>query len=173
VNDTASTQSGQCIQRNVERGRPPFEGCGTYEIYTDTGFANIDATGPSCYYPSVDALDAIYDSYPNATFVMVVRNTSSWFNSMESWGEGSLLKRWAGCNTTGFGWTMEREKIEQFYDWHTENIRQFARNHPSINYIEVELESPETGRILEEKIGIPSKCWAKCTPYSKFCEPAS
>ena len=28
---------GRCAQRNVEEGRPPFAGCGNYDVWTDTG----------------------------------------------------------------------------------------------------------------------------------------
>jgi len=170
VNDTESMQSGQCMKQNIALGQPPFQDCGNYDVFTDTGYALYQASGPNCYYPSVEALEEIYQAYPNATFVMVVRNTASWFTSVEKWGEGSLLKRWGACNTTGYGWTTKREKVEAFYDWHTENIRQFAMDHPSLNYIEVGLESEDTGKLLEDKIGIPATCWGKCTPYSKFCK---
>jgi hypothetical protein len=28
---------GECIQANILQGRPPFEGCGTYDLFSDTG----------------------------------------------------------------------------------------------------------------------------------------
>ena len=144
-------------------------------MYSDTGFVTIDkqTLEPQCYYPSVDALDALFENYPTLTIVHVVRETESWYASMAKWGDGSLLKRWRRCNATGFpGWTLKPQKIKKFYDWHTDNIRQFATKHPSLNYIEVSLESSETGRIHEDRIGIPAKCWGKCSPNSKFCNSA-
>jgi|UniRef100_A0A8J9S6T4 hypothetical protein len=178
-NETYSMQSGQCIRQNVLKGRPPFEGCGGYEVYTDTGYANFLPPSPgqlftpvSCYYPSVDALEEIYQHYPNSTVVMVVRDTNSWYKSMTEWGEGSLLKRWKLCNATGFpSMNAEPKDFLKFYEWHTANIHRFAKAHPTMKYVEVRLESNETGGILEREIGIPRKCWAKCTPASKFCQP--
>ena len=57
-----------------------------------------------------------------------------------------------------------------FYDWHTAHVREFCLQHPSLTYIEVALESPMLGKILEEKIGISASCWGKCTPASKYCD---
>jgi Sulfotransferase domain len=174
INDTYSEQSGQCIARNVAAAQPPFQGCGEYAAFTDTGYANyFPKTGSSCYYPSVDALNQIYEHYPNSTFVMVVRNTTKWYESMANWAEGSLLSRWRPCNATGFpGWKSAANDIMRFYDWHTDNIRQFVKAHPSLKYIEIDLEDKQSGQLLERDIGIPAKCWAKCTPYSKFCKEA-
>jgi hypothetical protein len=181
VNDTHTELAGQCIQRNMDNGRPPFQGCGSYEVFTDTGYALADPerkhpTYPlkpavDCYYPSIDSLDAFAEYYPSGTLLLVVRDTDSWYKSMAEWGEGSLLKRWELCEQTGFpDVNSDPDDFHSFYDWHTEHVRKFARQHPSLRYIEVSLESEETGRILEREIGIPATCWGKCTPYSKFCE---
>lgn len=172
VNSTHQMQTGECVAKNLALDRAPFDGCGKYDVYTDTGFANYrKPQGSTCFYPSIDALDEIYKHYPNITFVMVVRNTTQWYDSMMKWGEGSLLSRWRPCNATGLpGFKSGPQDFLDFYDWHNENIRQFVKDKPSIKYIEVQLESNETGDILEREIGIPKKCWAKCTPYSKFCK---
>jgi hypothetical protein len=172
LNETYSIQTGECVQKNIAVDRPPFEGCGDYDVYTDTGYATARIPpSVTCFYPSVDALDQIYRHYPNITFIMVVRNTAQWYKSLESWGEGSLLNRWKLCNTTNLpGVDATEQDFMQFYDWHTDRIRKFVSDKPSIRYIEVQLESKDTGAILEREVGIPSRCWAKCTPYSKFCE---
>ena len=167
-----STQTGKCIRDNVRAHRPPFDGCGDFDIYTDTGFANYEHQTSECYYPSVDALEAIYEHYPQATIMFVVRNTTQWYKSMKSWGKGSLLDRWRPCNATHFpSFTARKEDFLKFYEWHSDSLRIFCQRHTSLNCIEVPLESHETGRILEERVGIPSTCWAKCTPTSRLCEP--
>jgi hypothetical protein len=171
--ETRAERSGLCIKRNVAANRAPFEGCGDYDVYTDTGYVDIDkkTLQPHCFYPSVDALEAIAEHYPNATFVMAVRQTESWYKSIANWAGGSLLKRWRRCNATGFpGWTLKPRRIKRFYDRHNANIRRFLNEHPSINYIEVSLESEETGKILEREIGIPAECWDKCAPNSQLCK---
>ncbi|KAL7574904.1 hypothetical protein ACA910_010734 [Epithemia clementina (nom. ined.)] len=173
VNSTQSIQTGQCIRSNIQVGRPPFLDCGGYDIFTDTGFANYEKrSGSNCFYPSVDALESIYQYYPQATIILIVRNTTTWYRSMKDWGDGSLLDRWRPCNATGFPpFSASARDFKTFYEWHTDNLRKFAALHSSINYIELELESTENGKILEDKVGIPAHCWSKCTPSSKFCKP--
>ena len=176
-NETFSEQSGRCIRRNVEKGRPPFESCGTYDVYVDAGFAVFLQGGvlpkvpTDCYYPSMQALDAIYKHYPNSTIVNILRDTTSWYESMVSWGNGSLLDRWKLCNITGLPvWGAKAKGFLAFYEWHTENLRNFAKSHPGLTYIEIPLESPDAGKMLEDAIGIPSNCWGVCKPNYRFCQ---
>lgn len=37
VDATVSTMAGMCIQENIRQDRPPFQDCGAYDVYTDTG----------------------------------------------------------------------------------------------------------------------------------------
>jgi hypothetical protein len=153
--------AGQCIEQNIVHNQPPFAGCGDYDVWTDTGYAEYN----SCFYPSIDGLDAIYDAYPNATFLMVIRNTSSWYTSFHSWYDARLFRRWKRCNTTGMpskGGTWK--DFQTYYDWHYTMVRDFAQNRPSLTYVEVQLDSPDTPHILEEAFGISSACWGKCDP---------
>lgn len=174
-NETQLT--GLCVYKNLQNDRPPFEGCGTTDVFSDTGYAKYDnKEGPLCYYPSMDALEEIYRHYPNVTFIHVERNATSWAKSMMNWGDGSLLVRWSLCQMRNLPQYKEPttvKDVEAFYNWHNNRIRQFAKEHPSLHYIEVDLESSDTGKLLEGQIGIPASCWGKCTPYSKFCERLS
>lgn len=174
--------AGVCIRNNVNMGRPPFDGCGPYDVFADTGFSTFVSKGVSdCYYPSISALPAIYEHYPHATIVMIVRNSTAWLHSTQAHGEGSLFLRWRNCqmashvpsNNENIRQEDDPDGFRAFYEWHTEHVRNFAAQHPSLTYIEVSLESPTTGHILEEKIGIPAGCWGRCTSYSKFCQPVS
>jgi Sulfotransferase domain len=195
INDTYSELSADCIRRNVQTNRPTFENCGSYSVYADTGLALIvpptskrgrkskryarmvvgttyDKLEIDCYYPSIQALDSIYQHYPNATIILVRRNSTNWYHSMKNWGNGSLFQRWTHCNIPNFptvNATTEHDFV-QFYDWHDQNVRNFALRHPSITYVEISLESSDTGSILEQTIGIPKTCWGKCTPSAKWCE---
>lgn len=168
----ASSLSGVCIEENVALGRPPFENCGNYDIYTDTGYLNYaHDTGERCYYPSIDALQPIYASYPNATFVNVVRDSKYWYSSLRNFSSASLFVRMRLCNATGFpDGQSSAEDFIRFYENHNEMIRKFVRDRPSLTYVEVQLESPETGKILQEQSGIPASCWKKCKPENQQCD---
>jgi hypothetical protein len=124
-----------------------------------------------CYFPSVDGLEAIYQSYPTATFLHIRRNVNDWYHSLKTWSHSSVFLRFRLCNATGFphGQSIKADWY-RFYEWHTNMTRNFVQTHSSLTYIEVELESPMTGRILEESTGIPSTCWKKCRPNVFQCE---
>lgn len=32
--------AGQCIEKNIKKGKPPFENCGENDVFTDTGVSN-------------------------------------------------------------------------------------------------------------------------------------
>ena len=169
--------AGLCMWRNIQNKAPPFQNCGTKQIFTDTSFARFIGNPkgedePLCYYPSIDALEQIYDAYPNGTLILVNRETKSWYNSMATWGEGTLLKRLGSCHLPNFpdDENPSPEAVMQWYEWHNNHIRTFARKRPWIRYIEVGLEGKDTGKLLEQQIGIPAMCWGKCTPLSKFCQ---
>lgn len=127
--------------------------------------------GERCFYPSVDGLDAIYESYPYASFVNVVRNTESWYESLKSWSHSSLFVRIRLCNATGFpNGQSNKTEIMAMYDGHNAMIRQFVADRPTLTYLEIQLEAPETASILAQATGIDSACWKQCKPQERKCE---
>lgn len=48
--------------------------------------------------------------------------------------------------------------IRNFYEWHTQHVRDFAAAHPSLTYIEVKLEDETTASVLQERVGISASC---------------
>jgi hypothetical protein len=155
--------SGLCMKWNVLAGRPLLEGCGDYDVWTDTGAVAHQHKHPSCYYPGIQGLEEWFKSYPNSTIMLTTRSVDSWVDSASRWGEGSLVWRWDQCNLTGY-LGKKAPQMTEFYNWHVELVRDFARKHPSITYIEVSLDDPNIGSILHAKTGIPSSCWGDCKP---------
>ena len=162
------TRTGPCLQRRIQKGlHPVFEGCGgdTFDIYTDN--ANLNSPR-SCFDPSVHGLDQIYESYPNGTILLAVRDSNRWLDSVERYKfpKWELLPHLQQCPDLWLtqkeeigNRTLTKDDILHFYDWHTEHVRKFAAQHPSMTYIEVKLEDTNTAQILEEKVGIPASCW--------------
>lgn len=59
--------------------------------------------------------------------------------------------------------TTDQSVWENFYNQHVQSIRDFAAQHSSqITYVEVPLDSQETGQLLEKQIGISKECWKHC-----------
>ena len=79
-NGKIQNKIGRCVKRNLKQGRRAFDDCGDYDVWTDTGF--VAATYKSgaekqtvqenvpCFYPLIEALDDVYESYPNATWLL-------------------------------------------------------------------------------------------------------
>lgn len=158
VNASYSTPVGQCMHGNYNHSKPLLQNCGPWKVWTDIGYVFTE-----CFYPSVHALEELYKSYPKATFLLVIRNTTAWMKSISRFN--GLRNRW-GRRCPGFpSYGTSDEELMNFYDQHTERIRQFAKSHPSITYVEVpSLEAADTARLLEEQIGIDAHCWEDFKP---------
>ena len=155
-------------------------------------FSDIGVQGPPCYYASLHdgGLENIVRHYPNATILLATRDASSWYHSMSKWG--GIMMRWKKyCGFDGhylhtttttnnnntnieywrnmFDTTVRsREKEEMywinFYHAHTQKIREFALSHLSMTYVEVEIENPNIGSILQQYTKVSPDCVLYCHP---------
>lgn len=173
---------GQCVQRELEQGIQPFTTCGPSSVWTDTGLVggtygkwvkrnySFPPQGLSCFYPLIQALEPVYEAHPNATWLFLVRETESWAESMLTYSDGFIWEAWKVCRSPSFstgsvtdpnfpGPNSTRADLVAFYEWHKNLMRTFAHQHPSLTYIELPLEGETTAQDLEEKVGIPSRCW--------------
>jgi hypothetical protein len=146
-----------------------------YFVSVVSKYLNYDhELGEQCYYPSIDGLDAIYESYPTLTMVNVIRNSTAWYESLQGWSHASLFVRFRLCNATGFpNGQSTRADFIRMYENHNAMIRQFVRDRPSITYLEVQLESSRTGQILSDATGIDPQCWKLCKPQERKCQENS
>ena len=60
-----------------------------------------------------------------------------------------------------------RDDYAKFYDWHTTMVRDFAKEHPALHYLEVSLEALDAGIQLEKQTGINASCWFNSTVQKK------
>ena len=120
----------------------------------------------TCFYPSVHGLDNIATFYPTATIVLVTRNATAWGHRIMNWFK--IHERWQRhCEQFPKGINGSAANVDdwiEFYQNHNENIRQFARSHSSLTYIEVEMEDANSGATLDETLGITRHCWGRCIP---------
>jgi hypothetical protein len=161
--DGKQLRLGECFQQNMDRGKPPLDNCGRYHVYSDAGFIR----GDRCFYPSVHGLQAFYDAYPTATILLVKRDSKAWLNSIKKWKGGALLKKWAGTCDQFPAKKATDDEMEQFYEWHAANIRTFADDHPSLTYVEFNLESTGVDQQLQETIGVNASCWGHHNSHEK------
>lgn len=150
----AGIKIGQCMGENAAADRPVLQGCGSYPVLADIGAI----WGSHCYYPSLHGLEDLYRDYPSATWLHIVRNASQWADSLLRYFN-LAWKMSQKCTDVPKAPNNTRDDWAAFYVAHTTRIRDFASNHPSLTYIEVELESPATPAILQDRLGINASCW--------------
>ena len=64
--------------------------------------------------------------------------------------------------------TEDEEYWTNFYNAHTQKIREFATNHLSMAFVELELEGENMGELLEYFTGVPSSCLMDCHPGTEW-----
>ena len=162
TDDKRQLRVGECFKENVDLERPSFQNCGAYKVYSDNGFVR----GKRCFYPSVHGLDHFAKWYPNATILLVKRQSWAWRESIQKWKGGNLLKKWLACDKFPRK-NANDTAIEAFYEEHAQRIRDFARSHPSLTYIEIQLEDDNVAEQLEGSIGVNASCWGHHNSHEK------
>lgn len=139
-----------------------------------------------CFFPGVHGLENIAKYYPTATIVHFPRNATQWVESSLHWNH--LLSRY---DTFCGGFPEIRKKDDAnhnleapppllhgeytpkqpgttepewtaWYEAYTQRIRDFARQHPSLTYVESPLEDINgTAQLLHELTGIPESCYGR------------
>ena len=149
-----SMKLGQCYHENVLNGRPPFENCGRNDVFIDGGWP----TGTPCFHPSVHGLDDFYQAYPNATIMLVTRNVTRWSELYLKWYKGTGI--WKRCDK----FPDSADGLPAYYEWHLDNVRNFAHNHPTLTFVEVSLEDERIGEHLKQQVGLSSSCFRRVEP---------
>lgn len=150
---------GECAERNLAKNRPLWDNCGSYQAFSNTEFMMFESPY-NCFVPGLQGLESMYRHYPNLTVVLGTRNETQWYKSFRNWYDGGLENAWKNCDASGLkGTNATRDDIIESYQNYKQYIRSFARSHPRVNYIEVEMESPATPAILESKLGVNRSCW--------------
>jgi hypothetical protein len=189
------TRTGDCLRDNYladlnsTDGVDPLRGCDEIErIYhtpishPDFGktvsvltYSDIGTPFPGrCFYSSINdgGLEHLHKYYPNATIMLLTREVNSWYTSMLNWNRGSLLKKWKSrCGYHGAIGDSRSDWIS-FYRAHTEKVRNFAKKHLSMTYVEMELE--DASSMIEYYTGIDQECFQHCLPGKKAeeaCKP--
>lgn len=159
---------GKCMQGNMQTNRSLFEDCGDFQVWTDIGYLE-DRTKANrgkkldCFFPTMHGgLEAFYQSHPTGTILNVVRDPDQWYESAIGWRK---LPERMSKSCAGFPPPRSEAPVwREFYLWHTQHVRDFAAEHPSLTYLEVSLEADDTGKILAQHTGIPQVCWGDCNP---------
>jgi hypothetical protein len=161
-NETKHVPIGECMLQNIQRSRPVIEGCGDHKHWSDIGVIR-----PSmCYYPSFHGgLEAIYQAHPHGTIMNTIRDARLWYESAKKWAR--LLQRWS-TECKGFP-PLSANATEwiNFYNLHNKQIRDFARDHPTMTYVEVNVDNHiQTRDIVAGTFAFPDSCWGHANSYA-------
>ena len=155
---------------HVPKTHPLFNKNVSVETYSDIG---VPYPG-RCFYSSINdgGLEHIYKYYPNATIMLLTREVNSWYGSASKWNNGRILSAWRfRCGFHGGLDDGSKDDWSNFYHAHTEKIRNFAKSHLSMTYVEMELEDAS---LIDFYTGVPAKCFQHCLPGKKhheMCKP--
>lgn len=173
---------GECVRDRQQKGKTPLLDCWSEQGRKFDVFHEGSTLPKDCYDPAVWALEALYDSYPNMTFLLARRNLDEWFESItyqrvypdellqcrNLWPVQPVYRpdelipvKSHRTNRTEVlpHQTLNPQDLKLLYQWHTEHVRQFVREHPSITLVEVELGSNTIALELEAAFGINARCW--------------
>jgi len=177
ANETNDHLCGYCIKNNISRGRPPLEGCGddATEVYAqmdcEMGGWRRDArtnetvhTPMYLYMPQITALDALHAHYPDATFILNLRDPVRWESSVRNWFQ--LKGRFKKTHLPEYGYPRGTVALQEFYVNHTKRVRDFVKTHPSHALVEVNIEEENAGDVMAEAFGLSPSCWGKSNANS-------
>lgn len=157
---------GICVRNNVKNHRDPLMGCGNWSVYSQ-----LDVENPKrhlCYFPQVEALDALSAAYPNSTLLLNTRPAAKWLSSAKRWNR--MDKRISKCNVSGLkgNGRDNDDDMMAWFDQHIARVRNFARSHPYHRFVEIDIETADASAILEGAFGISAKkCWGHVHETSK------
>jgi hypothetical protein len=195
------------FQLNISRPRKDIlEGCGDYDFYSEINgprvfegsrfrILNDDGTHdtrshtkrePRLILPQHHYLEDLHAQFPNATFILNLRPTHEWVESVMRWGTTLRVEIpnefWVQDQLRGFSAFADNVTLQHhgitgrlppkkvsvlnvtlayLMDYHSNYVREFVRRHPSHTLLEVDITRNETGQILADAFGLNETCWAK------------
>ena len=148
----------ECMWAAKNHSLPLLESCGGYDVWMQ-----VDTVESHCFFPQLSGLDLIHEESPSATFLYMFRDVDNWINSISHFRGGSTKRRLQKCGKKGRIPFLEGSKPDQLRKFRCESVkyvRNFVENHPSHTLIEIDLDNPESGKILSQLFEIDEECWA-------------
>ena len=139
---------GAAIRANLEAGVAPLLGLEAFDVHTELDYlGDGGGGGPGCFFPQVDALEALVDGYPSATLVLNVRPVERWIASVSRFpqaagGRVSFREALVACEIAGLarGVGSRDDELRTFYEAHSARVRAVAARRGA-RLVEVDIES--------------------------------
>jgi hypothetical protein len=130
---------------------------------------------PRILLPQHHYLDRIHEQYPNATFLLNLRPVEQWVESVMNWPSGlkmELPNEFFAQHQQHNGTSQFDERLHPprvlselpdvlryIFDFHSQHVREFVKQHPSHTLIEVDITDDNAGIILADAFGLNETCW--------------
>ena len=165
---------GRMMKWNLLNNRPLFDYTGQYHVYTQ--FEDPDI----CFFPQITHLQRIHEEFPNATFVLNLRNFTGWVESVKRWRHKSsgflplnvrltrCFDKLSGSFETSITNSSNTDGgLVSMYITQVQQVRNFVMLHPSHRLVEINIDDNDTGDFLREIFlgsvsdKVRSDCWGK------------
>eukprot|EP00811_Abedinium_folium_P026900 NODE_4017_length_1947_cov_6.550549.p1 GENE.NODE_4017_length_1947_cov_6.550549~~NODE_4017_length_1947_cov_6.550549.p1 ORF type:complete len:630 (-),score=157.17 NODE_4017_length_1947_cov_6.550549:56-1756(-) len=120
-------------------------------------------------FPQITMLEELYDAYPNAAFILNVRNLQAWAASIAAWTDGDLIARLVVADLPGLP-SGKGGTTEELVDWlqsHTARVRAFfTERGADERLLTFDVERDEVAR-LHDFLGYPQLRWDQRNPHNR------
>eukprot|EP00527_Entomoneis_sp_CCMP2396_P006590 CAMPEP_0198144310 /NCGR_PEP_ID=MMETSP1443-20131203/14364_1 /TAXON_ID=186043 /ORGANISM="Entomoneis sp., Strain CCMP2396" /LENGTH=195 /DNA_ID=CAMNT_0043807675 /DNA_START=518 /DNA_END=1102 /DNA_ORIENTATION=- len=181
----------ECILMNMRANRTMLKGCGNYDVYAQIDGERYTKTlkkrvvelplenGTSeivdnnwmrpfgyemrQFLPQHFSLNELHRDYPNATFILPLRDSAEWATSVINWFHmrARFINEYIAHNLSipRPGQVGSPSFLSKYYEEHTVYIRDFVKQHPSHALVEFNIRQEDAGEILSKSFGLPDTCW--------------
>ena len=156
---------GRRVRRNVQHYK--YDAFKT--IKNKILYAELDAqeNNGGITLPQWSFLNEIHMSMPNATWILNLRNPQEWLQSIDRWKDlRQRLVNFQGGDDFPRKRGLHDHEMIDFYNIQAQRIRNFVQQHPSHTLVEVPIDQPNAGQIMETAFGITSECWEARNVYN-------
>ena len=150
---------GAIIQKNLQAGRSPLFATGKNDVYVQIDVElNVDK-GLPCFFPQIEALEDLHHAHPNSTLLLNTRDINAWVRSVRAWA--GMDTRLSKCNITGLpaGKGLKERELKRFFSNQALRVAKFVDRFPSHQLVNVKIDSPDAGEVMETAFGISRTCW--------------
>jgi hypothetical protein len=153
---------GKRMRRNVTKMKntTAFHTMDMFHLYSELDGQEYNG---GISVPQWHFIQAVHDNFPNATWILNLRDPHDWLKSINRWQD--LRQRFIDNPfkpDLPIGVGGDDNDMIKFYNAQAQKIRDFAAEHPSHNLVEVQIDSPEAGEVMEDAFGISADaCWKK------------
>eukprot|EP00934_Nitzschia_sp_Nitz4_P000282 Nitzschia sp. Nitz4//scaffold100_size80364//11878//12798//NITZ4_005335-RA/size80364-processed-gene-0.43-mRNA-1//-1//CDS//3329532067//282//frame0 len=150
---------GKRMRTNLKNHRGTFSKIDNFTLYAELDAQEMNG---GMTVPQWEFLDPIYKEYPNATWILNWREPEKWLHSIDRWQDlrQRFIDKPFGAELPKGTGALDSDMI-QFYHAQAQRIRDFVQSHPSLHLVELPIDSPDAGKLLEDAFGITQDCWGQ------------